>query len=311
MYGRRRHASVGAAQRRPRHGRPPATRSYPPSHRSIQSNIDRGTLRRRAKRAAKPQRAPIVAAGLAACGFLSLVIAGGVALKEPIPLLRQFDRLAAKLGFGLTHIALSGHNMTSDAKVFAALGLDQSQSLLTFDSSAAGRRIRRLPWVKDVRIQRTFPHRLDITIEERVRFAVWQTDGREFLIDNGGHRLGEIAPGRVRTLPFVAGPGAPVKARAIVDAIARWPDLVVNVVRSERVDGRRWTLHLADNRRVLLPEAGVAAALARLMRGRRGQRLFDRAFAVADFRVGNQLRLRLAPARSARGAAARLRQARG
>ena len=311
MYGRRRNASADAAQCRPARGRPPATRTSPPPTRSNARSGASRSARRRAKHAANPQRAPIIFAGLAACGFLGLVIAGGVALKKPLPLLGQFDRLAAKTGFGLSHIALSGHNMTSDAKVFEALGLDRAKSLLAFDSTVASRRIRELPWVKDVRIQRTFPHRLDITIEERARFAVWQNNGREFLIDHTGRRLGEIAPGRVRTLPVVAGPEAPAQVREIVDAIARWPDLVINVVRSERIGGRRWTLHLADNRRVLLPETGVEAALMRLMRGRRGQRLFDRRFAIADFRVGDQLRLRSAPGRSAHGSKTRNHQARG
>lgn len=298
MYGRRRAASAGSAHGGTLLTSPPKTRFRRLRTKQVRTAERHGLRQSQTRRRQSYHRAPIVIAGIAGCGFLATVIVGGMGLNKPTPLLRQFDRLAAEVGLGLSHIALSGHRMTSDKQIFAALGLDQAKSLLAFSSVDASRSIRKLPWVKGVRIQRTFPHRLDVTIEERNRFAVWQMAGREFLIDRTGHVLGEVHPGRIRTLPLVIGIGAPADAGAIVDAIARWPDLVVNVIQSERVLGRRWNLHLADGRRILLPEVDFEQALRKLMAGERGHRLFDYPFTLADFRIAGQLRLQPAARRS-------------
>ena len=201
------------------------------------------------------------------------------------PLLGQIDRLAADVGLGLTHVTIQGHRMATDNDIFAAMQLDKSRSLIGFDSNASRTRIEQLPWVAQAHIRRSFPHRVDVIIRERRPFAVWQNAGREFLVDETGQVLTAVRPGHIRSLPVISGKGAPAAAREIVDAVARWPDLVLAVANSRRVHDRRWTLQLADDRLVLLPEAGVGDVLSDMMRGERGQRVFDQPALAIDLRI--------------------------
>src|SRR6185295_3331587 len=123
--------------------------------------------------------------------------------------------------------------------------------------------IERLPWVERASIERIVPDRLEIRIVERAAFAVWQAEGRTFLIDKSGRVLTAIAADAMPALPRVAGEGAPAETAALFSLLARHPDLLAQVKLAERVGGRRWTLRLADGSSIALPASGEKQALGR------------------------------------------------
>jgi cell division protein FtsQ len=188
------------------------------------------------------------------------LVAGG---RAPAPILPDIERLAEAAGLGLQQVAVSGHRFTPDGDIFDALGLDEARTLFSFDSRAAKARIERLPWVERASIERIIPDRLEVHVLERTPFAVWQAEGRTFLIDRSGRVLTGIAQDAMPALPRLAGEGAPREAAALSGLLARHPGLLARVKLAERVGGRRWRLNLADGGAIELPASGEREALAR------------------------------------------------
>jgi len=225
--------------------------------------------------------------------FLLAFSLSGEAARTAPPFIKQIDRLAERAGLGLQTVSLTGFNATSDDEIFAALGLENSHTLLTFDANRARQQLEVLPWVQAAQIKQTFPHRLDVSIRERRPHALWVSPHGEILIDHEGRQLAVVRAGAVRNLPIVEGEGAAQTANILFDRLSYYPELNPLSVRAVRVDTRRWTLVLADGRHVLLPEERVSEALAVLMDGPEGQRLLDQDFAVVDLRVAGHVVLRL------------------
>ncbi|MEM8974979.1 MAG: FtsQ-type POTRA domain-containing protein [Pseudomonadota bacterium] len=234
---------------------------------------------------------PVCAALASGAVFLSWTD-GGRTTRLSDPLTIQLDRLADGLGLGLQEITVGGHRRTREKAVYAAMQLRDVRSFVLFDSEATRRRIEDLPWVARAEIRRSFPWRVAVRIVERRPFALWRHQGVDTIVDRTGRHLETVDFGRVRSLPLVAGLGAEAFAHEIVDAVAKWPDLVLATSLAKRIGRRRWDLVLSGSRRVQLPERDFAHALRRLMAGQRGQRLFDRSYAEADLRVPGQITLR-------------------
>jgi cell division protein FtsQ len=183
--------------------------------------------------------------------------------RAPAQLLPEIERLATMVGLGLQQVSTSGHRFTPDGDIFDAVDLAHAPTMLSFDVRAAKQRIERLPWVERASIERIIPDRLEVRIVERRAFAVWQAEGRTFLIDKSGRVLTAIAADAMPALPRVAGESAPAEAAALFSLLARHPDLLAQVKLAERIGGRRWTLRLADGASVALPASGERQALAR------------------------------------------------
>jgi cell division protein FtsQ len=253
-------------------------------------------VRRRVKRRAASAVRWLPAVTAAFGGFVFLALSDGGRMVRPAdPLIQQIDKFAAHSGLGIRSLSLTGHVMTPDRDIFDALALENVRSLVAFDAAAARQRIEKLPWIAEARIRRSFPHHVEISVRERAPFAVWAHDGREILVDREGRLLAYIRPGAVRDLPLITGLRAPQAAAGLFDALAAAPALAEQVTSVAYVDGRRWTLNLADDRKVLLPERGLGPAFAELLRGDPGSRLLDRSFAAVDLRVHGQIVLRITP----------------
>lgn len=174
------------------------------------------------------------------------------------------DRLLGLIGFDIDEIVVVGHRHTLDADVFTALRADGTVSLLRFDAMAARRRIEALPWVETARIARILPGTLRVDIVERRPIAVWRDRDSHHLIDATGRRLARVPAADMPDLPRLAGVGAPEAAASLLEALALHPRLRPRVVVSHRIGQRRWTLELADETRVLLPEHGLDHGLQQL-----------------------------------------------
>lgn len=228
-------------------------------------------------------------------GFVVLAGIAGGGFRAVPPLLEQIDRLAAKIGLGLETISLTGFDATDDKKVFTALGLENSQTLLAFDARLARQRLKALPSVEDVRIKQAFPSRLEVIIKERQPYAIWLDPQGGAIVDREGRPLMVAGNTMGGDLPAIAGHGAPQAAAALFKKLAEYPELNPLKMLAIRVADRRWTLALPGCRYVLLPEKHVGLALSFLMSGRHGERPIDLDFAVLDLRVAGQTVVRRRP----------------
>jgi cell division protein FtsQ len=180
--------------------------------------------------------------------------------------LAPVEHAAELAGLGLQQAAVSGHRFTHDTHIYAALDLDSTRTLLSFDAGAAKARIEQLPWIERASIERIVPDRVEVRVTERVPYAVWRSGADNWLIDRAGRKL-QLAPANVMPgLLRVSGAGAGQEAAALSAVLVDFPQIARKLDVAERVGARRWTLHLAGGPSVELPAAGEAEALARLTR---------------------------------------------
>ena len=236
--------------------------------------------------------------GLALRGVAVAVLAAGGAFtfKYGIPVAStaaMADALAVNIGLGVDQIAVTGSRNTLSDDIFTALNIERDSSLLTYDISAARSRLEALPWVASAHVSRTLPNGLDVAIEERQPFAVWQHRQLMFLIDADGRTLEPTARADHRDLPLVVGDDADTGARDLLAMLRRFPTVAGRLSAAVRVGGRRWDLQLRDAPVLMLPEEAPEQALAWVARMDQDERLFDRRLAAIDLRVSGRVAFRV------------------
>jgi cell division protein FtsQ len=111
--------------------------------------------------------AAILSASLIASSSLYGAILGGHA--DDI-----VQSITARTGFAVDQIKVVGNRQTSEIDILDRLELDGWTSLIGFDAEAARERIDTLPWVEVAAVRKVYPHTLEVRVEEREPFALWQ-----------------------------------------------------------------------------------------------------------------------------------------
>lgn len=101
--------------------------------------------------------------------------------------------------FQVREIAVEGNSLVSTEVVLSNSALI-GERMITVDLEAAQESLYDLTLVKSAKIEREWPHKVKITIEERTAWGVWEQSGVRYVIDREGVVLG--------TMPAPA--GAPV-----------------------------------------------------------------------------------------------------
>ena len=267
-------------------------RSHRRPQRQRQMQVQRRPLHRRA--------AFIMSAVLLGVGIAGALKQNMFALPEAITSqIPVATDMAQAAGLGLDQIAITGHRFTSDDAIFKALDLNSTRTLWAFDPKAAQRKLEELPWVYDAELSRVYPGQLDVRITEREPFALWRHDGREELIDKTGRVLQAVSAGSVTHLPVVAGENAEREAGNLMVLLARYQPLARVFKWAERVDGRRWSLHLEAGGRIELPADGEALALSELEAKGQLATLLAGPPTIIDLRASGRIAIRSAPAATA------------
>jgi cell division protein FtsQ len=148
-------------------------------------------------------------------------------------------------------------------------------------------------------VLKLYPGRLRIEIKERQAFALWQKEGRVYLIAADGTVLETYVPQRFAALPRVVGNGAEHAAQDFLDLLKRYPAIAQAVEASVLVAERRWNLHLKDGLEVLLPEREPAHALTTLVDLALTKKLLSRDIVTVDLRLSDRLTVRQSDAAAA------------
>ena len=188
------------------------------------------------------------------------------------------------------HIEVTGGALVTPQEAAAGAGLDRGQPMISVDTAAAERRLRRLPWVDAAVIERAFPNTVRIHLTERVATAfAARPAGGWVLLDRTGRVLAE-RPDRPTDLPEIVGAGdspAPAathgSARPALDVVAALPEAIRKQVTSATLDGEAVTLHTGAREIRIGPPTSLpakVAALSVLL-----ERVGGRSVAVLDVRV--------------------------
>ncbi|MDZ5698167.1 cell division protein FtsQ/DivIB [Chelativorans sp. M5D2P16] len=203
--------------------------------------------------------------------------------------------VTARAGFAIENVDVSGNRETSEIDVLQQIGLDGWTSMVGFDVRAARARIVGLPWVENAAVRKVYPATVEVRIEEREPFALWQRNGRVFVIERNGDVIAPFMGGHLASLPLVIGAGADVSGPEFIERVSRVRGLDGRVRAYVRLADRRWDLKLDNGMTIKLPEHGVQAALAEASRLDAEYALFSRTVSALDLRLPDRFFVALTP----------------
>jgi cell division protein FtsQ len=206
---------------------------------------------------------------------------------------RGFEALTIAAGFGVRQITVEGQQHVTDAELTRALGAGPGTMMLAFNTDAAKERLEQVPWVKHAQVMRLLPSTLQVVIEERVPFAVWQSRGQTYVIDAEGAVIAPAVREAYADLPLVVGEGAGKNAADLFATLKPFDSLTKQMVAAMRVGDRRWTLKLTSGIDIMLPDDGVSNALNTLIGLDRDRNLLGRKIAAVDLRLADRVSVRL------------------
>ena len=226
--------------------------------------------------------------------FLGLVVATGLIRGEYLNYegskwLKLPGKAAGIVGMAAEDISITGLEHHEPQQLLAAIGVDPGGSLIGFDAGHARRILEGLDWVEAAKVQRLFPNQLAIEVKEREPFAIWQRGNAYYVIDRSGSAMSGLAAAELVRLPLVTGEGANTAAAELINQLAAYPDIVLQVKAAARVGKRRWTLYLDSGITVQLPEKGWQEALAMADELNRTQRLLSRGIRSVDLRLAGRV----------------------
>jgi cell division protein FtsQ len=175
----------------------------------------------------------------------------------------------------------------------AALKAGPDTILLGFDTDAAKARLEAVPWIRHAQVMRFLPSTLQVAIEERTPYAVWQKDGQTYVVDDEGVVLARALRDAYPDLPLVVGEGAGKSASQLFAVLVRYPELKERMLGAIKVGDRRWTLKLKSGVEVMLPDDNVDEALTSLNKLEQEHGVLERDIAAVDLRLLDRVTVRL------------------
>ncbi|MGX7873524.1 cell division protein FtsQ/DivIB [Mesorhizobium sp. ORM6] len=203
--------------------------------------------------------------------------------------------ITARTGFAVDQVKVVGNHQTSEIDILDRLELDGWTSLIGFDAEAARARISSLPWIEVAAVRKVYPHTLEVRVEEREAFALWQQGNALSVIEKDGAVIAPFSGGKQVLLPLLIGADAPAKAPDFLAKVERYPDLASRIKGYIRVGERRWDLKLDNGITVKLPEDDEDQALAELVKMDHEKGLLSRDIAAVDMRLTDRLVVQLTP----------------
>jgi len=199
-------------------------------------------------------------------------------------------------GLRVTDIYIQGRKDLPNDQLLAKVNVERGTPLLAVDTHAVVTRLMELPPVHKARVERLWPDRLLVQIQERQPIALWQKDGKLSPIDSDGVVLTYQHADTLPDLPIVIGDNAPKLSDELFSAIEHYPELKSQLRAATYVSNRRWDLYLKSGMQIKLPEGDVRAGLKRLMHFADDHLIFAKPIAVVDLRLDDRVVIKPMPA---------------
>lgn len=198
-------------------------------------------------------------------------------------------KAASLVGMAAEDISITGLEHHEPEVLLAAIGIQPGASLIGFDAGHARRILEGLDWIERAKVQRLFPNQLAVEVRERRPFAIWQRGESYYVIDRTGSAMSGLAAAKLVSLPLVTGEGANTAAAELVNQLAAYPDILLQMKAAARVGKRRWTIYLDSGVTVQLPEQGWQDALRMADELNRTQQLLSRGIRSVDLRLAGRV----------------------
>lgn len=200
-----------------------------------------------------------------------------------------FYQLSADAGLKLELVTFEGDKYIGQAELVEDLGLFDDVPILALDLDKIREKIKERNWIKDAKIHRELPSKLEISIIERQPIAIWQNKRKLHLIDDEGVVLTELDSADGLPFPLIVGEGANVEAKNIFAKLADEKLLYNRVDSAIMVNERRWNIVFMNGISVLMPEENFEEAWKKLGRLQMEKRVLDRDIESIDLRMPDRV----------------------
>lgn len=265
----------------------------PQGNRSVVAKGPRTVHLGRMRRRRRTGTWQLLCAAFAASAVLYGAIVGGQIEQLFNAAVTGAERAVVAMGFGVKRVMVEGQKNATDAAITTALAAGPETLMLAFDTDAAKERLEAVPWIRHAQVMRLLPSTLQVVIEERDPYAMWQNKGHTFVVDDEGVVLAPALPQAFPELPLVVGEGAAKHAAELYEILAPYTDLKNRMLAALRVGDRRWTLKLRTGTEIMLPDGNVEMALDSLEKLQADRGVFDRDIAAIDMRLLDRITLRM------------------
>ncbi len=232
------------------------------------------------------------------------LVQGGYLNYEGSPWMMLPGKAAGVVGMAAQEISITGLEHHEPEMLLAAIGVQPGGSLIGFDAVRARNILENLDWIESAKVQRLFPNQLSVEVSEREPFAIWQRGQAYYVIDKSGAAMSGLEAAQMVRLPLVTGEGANVAAAELINQLAAYPDIMLQVKAAARVGSRRWTLYLDNGITVQLPERDWQQAIAMADQLNRTQQLLSRGIRSLDLRLQGRVTVEVAEIAAAEAKAA-------
>jgi cell division protein FtsQ len=222
------------------------------------------------------------------------VVRGGQLDYDGSPWRQMPGKLASLAGLAADDIRISGLTNHDPQMLLQALDVVPGGSLVGFDAGAARAKLQSMDWISAASVQRKFPNTLEISVAERIPFAIWQHGNTYTLIDRAGVAMGGLEMMAQSHLMLVTGEGANLAAEQLVNHLEANPELMKKVSAAAMVGKRRWTLYLQNGVKIALPAEGETEALKQVSDLDASQNILSKGIREIDMRIAGGLTVAIA-----------------
>lgn len=197
------------------------------------------------------------------------------------------------IGFGIDQVRIAGNTHTSEIDIIQQLHLSGSTSLIGLNVDETRTNLLRLPWIEDVSVEKIYPDTINIKIEERQPFAIWQHGQEHSVIERNGSVIVALGNNQFSHLPLFVGLGAEKAAAQFSSEFSDWPEFQSRARVFLRVSDRRWDIRFDNGVTVKLATGDIDTSLKRLARLERDQQILARDIASVDLRLHDRVAIQL------------------
>ena len=194
------------------------------------------------------------------------------------------NKFIAEYGFVLKNIILQGQKNSNIRNVVDSLSNNPKDSIFSLDIKELKKSLTENTWIKSAIVERRLPDTLYIALFEREPIAIWQYNGKLFLIDNFGEPIFEDNLAKFSNLLLVVGEDANLYASGLINDLRKEYHLAQRISSAVRYGGRRWNLIMDENIEVKMPEDDFPKAYNFLKKMHKAGKLFNNKIRVLDLR---------------------------
>lgn len=164
--------------------------------------------------------------------------------------------------FPLDDIQITGLDKVTLEEVHDILKIYTDQNMLFINLEELRGKVKTIPRIRDVKVQRILPSTLKLDIIEDSPEAVFIDDKKKaFLMSRTGKILEEASLEDLQQYLNVSGKNSPVQFPQFADILIGFPNITKELSKIDLANGRRWNLYLKAGGQIKLPENNYEQAL--------------------------------------------------